>query len=283
MRVSLDTKTEAVVPGLISVVIPTWNSSETIERCLVSLARQTYRNSEIIIVDKLSNDGTASIGRRYAKVLECDLERSEARNFAAEHSCGEFLFFMDSDMSADPCLLQECIDLARRGCDAIIIPEQSVGNSFLARVRAFERSRNYGNTLYEAARFLTRKAFVIAGGYNPSLTAFEDFDLQARLEEKSLSIGRVSKYLCHWEDSLTLGRHLRKKKAYARDAKSYLRLHPEFGLKQLLPTKLLGAARRLGSFRNLSLLAFLGILKVLEAAVSFPEFLRPIGRSGVRF
>ena len=274
MSVSFGTGSRIIEPELVSVVIPTWNSGDTLERCLRSLTDQTYKNYEFVVVDRNSWDDTTKIAGRYAEVLQCDAERSKARNLGAEHSRGGFLLFVDSDMTADPSLVQECVGLARGGCDAVIITEQTIGDSFLARARALERSRNYNSTLYEAARFLTKDSFNTAGRYSSDLVGFEDFDLQARLEKKGFTIGRASGYLYHWEDKLTLGHHLRKKKAYVRAARRYLGLNPERALKQLFPTKLLGAVRDLDSWRKAHLLVGLGFLKTLEIVVCIPEFLK---------
>lgn len=46
---------------LVSVIIPTYNSSSTLEKCLRSIRSQSYKNIEIIIVDKFSNDSTGEI------------------------------------------------------------------------------------------------------------------------------------------------------------------------------------------------------------------------------
>ena len=56
---------------LVSVVIPTYNSEKYIERCLRSIKNQTYKNIEIIIVDKFSTDKTVDIAERHgAKVIQ---------------------------------------------------------------------------------------------------------------------------------------------------------------------------------------------------------------------
>ncbi len=269
---------QGVHSELVSVIVPTRNSDSTLEECLGSIAEQTYRNFEILVVDRNSSDRTIKIAESYAEVFQCDSERSAARNFGAQCSQGSFLFFIDSDMVADKDLFQECVQLAKDGCQAVIIPEKTLGSSFLARVRELERSRNYGNTLYEAARFLTRNAFFGAGQYRAGLVGFEDFDLQSRLEKRALEIGRASKYLFHREDTVTLAEHLRKKRAYAKDARRYLGTEPQRALKQILPTKLIGALQDPDSWRKPHLLAGLWLLKTLEMIACAPEFL---GRTGV--
>ena len=43
---------------MISIIIPTYNHRVALEKCLASIARETYRDYEVIIVDDGSNDGT---------------------------------------------------------------------------------------------------------------------------------------------------------------------------------------------------------------------------------
>ncbi|AEF97132.1 glycosyltransferase family 2 protein [Methanotorris igneus] len=51
--------------NLVSVIIPTYNSEKTIGICLESIKNQTYKNIEIIVVDKFSNDNTVEIAKKY--------------------------------------------------------------------------------------------------------------------------------------------------------------------------------------------------------------------------
>ena len=50
---------------LISVIIPAYNGSETIQRAINSILNQTYTNYEIIVVDDGSNDSTVDILKTY--------------------------------------------------------------------------------------------------------------------------------------------------------------------------------------------------------------------------
>ena len=53
--------------GLVSVVIPVYNSEKTIERCLNSVVSQTYDKLELIVVNDGSTDSTGMILSRIAK------------------------------------------------------------------------------------------------------------------------------------------------------------------------------------------------------------------------
>ena len=50
-----------MIQPLFSIVTITWNAHKTIEATLNSVANQTYKNYEYIVIDGASNDGTINI------------------------------------------------------------------------------------------------------------------------------------------------------------------------------------------------------------------------------
>jgi glycosyltransferase involved in cell wall biosynthesis len=52
---------------LISICIPTYNGEKYLKDCLLSIVSQTYHNTEIIIVDDCSSDGTTAIVEQFMK------------------------------------------------------------------------------------------------------------------------------------------------------------------------------------------------------------------------
>jgi len=87
----------------ISVIIPSYNSSQTIKACLQSLIKQSLE-SEIIVVDDGSKDNTKSIIHSFAKVkllTQTHQGPAAARNLGAQQAKGEILVFVDSDMEFD--------------------------------------------------------------------------------------------------------------------------------------------------------------------------------------
>lgn len=86
---------------LISILIPTFNSELTIEKCLKSLLSQTYENFEILICDCFSNDNTKQIIKKIkdSRIHFYEYEKgvSKQRNFLLNKSRGEYVTFVDSD------------------------------------------------------------------------------------------------------------------------------------------------------------------------------------------
>ena len=84
----------------ISVVIPNYNSADTIGKCLRAVFASKYSNFEVIVVDDFSTDNSVEIIKTFPCRLICLEERSgtsKARNTGAQESAGEFIFFTDAD------------------------------------------------------------------------------------------------------------------------------------------------------------------------------------------
>src|SRR6267154_4926452 len=86
---------------LVSVIIPSFNSSSWIRECIHSVLRQSYSNREIIVVDDGSRDGTPEIVHEFeGKVRLLRLQHigvGAARNAGIQASRGELVAFLDSD------------------------------------------------------------------------------------------------------------------------------------------------------------------------------------------
>lgn len=88
----------------ISIIVPIYNVEEYLERCIVSIINQTYKNLEIILVDDGSPDNSAIICENYAKkderiivVHKKNGGLSAARNSGLKISTGDYVLFVDSD------------------------------------------------------------------------------------------------------------------------------------------------------------------------------------------
>lgn len=86
---------------VVSVVVLTFNSAKYVERCLMSLVRQTFEDFEVLIVDAGSSDNTTAIAATFdARFKWLELPKSDmgaARNHGMRMSQGEYICFLDSD------------------------------------------------------------------------------------------------------------------------------------------------------------------------------------------
>ena len=198
---------------LVSIIVPTYNSSRTLADCLQSINAQTYQYIELIVVDNHSTDDTPSIAKRFSKrIFTKGPERSEQRNFGVTQAKGEFVCIIDSDMLLSPEVIKQCVDVVRQHPDVegIVIPEESFGEGFWAQCKKLERSFYVGVDWMEAARFFNTKTYQKLGGYDPTLVSGEDWDLSQRVAAEA-PLGRIAAFIYHDEVRLKLGRKLGKK------------------------------------------------------------------------
>jgi len=214
---------------LISIIVPTYNSSATLGDCLQSIADQTYDSIELIVVDNNSKDNTKEVAAKFTKhVFNIGPERSAQRNYGVSIAKGDYVAIIDSDMELKPEVISACV--ARVNADpaigGVVIPEESFGKGFWAQCKRLERSFYVGVSWMEAARFYRKDLYVKLGGYNENLISGEDWDLSQRIGAIA-PISRVDQFIMHNEGHLHLARTLKKKYYYAQKFAQYLEANKE--------------------------------------------------------
>lgn len=88
----------------VSVIIPAYNTSEYIARCLDSIINDELKDFEVIVIDDGSTDDTSNIVEQYSSndprvklVKQVNSGQGVARNVGIDHSVGKYLYFVDSD------------------------------------------------------------------------------------------------------------------------------------------------------------------------------------------
>lgn len=208
---------------IVSIIVPTKNSSQVLEACLQSLKAQTYQNIEIIVVDNNSTDDTKAIAEKYTeKVFNEGPERSAQRNYGVEQSQGEYVAIIDSDMQLAEKVIENAVaKIEGDKATGIIIPEESFGQGLWAECKKLERSFYIGISWMEAARFFRKNSYVEAGGYDESMVSGEDWDLSQRMKQFG-NLSRIDDLIFHNEGRISLLRTIRKKFYYAQKFSKYV-------------------------------------------------------------
>lgn len=117
---------------MVSVIVPIYNSSLFLERCIDSIIAQTSKDWELILVDDGSTDNSAEKCRDYANadsrikyIFKENGGVSSARNAGLDAARGEFVMFVDSDDAIAPNTLERVLckqaehnfDCVVWGCD----------------------------------------------------------------------------------------------------------------------------------------------------------------------
>jgi glycosyltransferase involved in cell wall biosynthesis len=90
--------------NLVSILVPVYNTSRYLGKCLDSICNQTYQNLEIIVVNDGSIDGSYAIMKNFAKkdrrikiFSKKNKGLSNTRNFCIKHASGNYILNVDSD------------------------------------------------------------------------------------------------------------------------------------------------------------------------------------------
>lgn len=113
---------------LVSVVIPAYNCSKTIQRCLDSVLSQSHSRLQVVAVDDGSTDGTLACLRAYAardsRLTVVHQENggvSAARNKALTLCEGKYVQFVDSDDSLAPDAVRHMVRRAEEADSDLVI------------------------------------------------------------------------------------------------------------------------------------------------------------------
>lgn len=102
----------------VSILIPVYNASRYIEKCLDSVVAQTYTNLHVAIVDDGSTDNSLAICRRYeskypfVEVFHQDNHGvGYTRNQLLKHIKGECFLFVDADDWIEPDMIEKLVEM----------------------------------------------------------------------------------------------------------------------------------------------------------------------------
>ena len=114
--------------SVVSIIIPAYNCSAYLRRCVDSLLHQTYGSLQIILVDDGSTDGTSEVcdslagsDSRIQVLRKTNGGVSSARNAGIEAARGEYITFCDADDYVNPDHIERLIErMERTACDLAV-------------------------------------------------------------------------------------------------------------------------------------------------------------------
>lgn len=132
----------------VSIIIPVHNSAQYLEKCLASIAAQTYKNIEIILVDDDSTDSSLSIcndfvsreSRAILKPLASNIGAGFTRNAGMELATGEYIVFIDADDFIEFDMIEKLVSSAEKTRVELVI----------ASYRTFEENNRLENRVFDS-------------------------------------------------------------------------------------------------------------------------------------
>jgi GT2 family glycosyltransferase len=195
---------------LISIIVVTWNSASYLPRCLESLATQSFKDFEIVIVDNGSVDGSLTgLEEKYPR-LDIKIERLEtnqgyapANNIGSKLGRGEWLAFLNADAFPSPDWLEQLVSASHQNPEYVCFSSRQImadnikmldGEGDTYHISGMAWRRNYNIPVYDtsepvevfsacgAAMMVRKQDFLDMGGFDETYFAyFEDVDLGFRL------------------------------------------------------------------------------------------------------
>ncbi len=202
----------------ISVIIPTFNRADLLERTLRSVLSQTYRDFEIIIIDDASTDNTQEIIEekfgseikteiiRYFK-NDLNLERSRSRNRGIELAKGEYIASLDDDDVWLPEHLKELLEYMTKNEDVGCVFSMAMfvhdNNSVSVRPHKLQNGKGElyrdicmeGRLALHSIVMFRRHLHEEIGGYSEDINYGEDWEYFSRMA-MCCNIGFIDRITC---------------------------------------------------------------------------------------
>ena len=175
----------------VAVIIPTWNAGRMLQEALESVAAQTVRPTQVVVVDDGSTDDSVDVVSAHPAVALIRQSRcgtAAARNTGIARTDADVVAFLDVDDLWPPRSLSVRIAALREagadGCYGVV--EEFLDPAALSRpVRPRSAARVPGSIL------VTREALARVGGFDESLPGGEGVDWVARFDATGLRWTKV--------------------------------------------------------------------------------------------
>jgi len=226
----------------VSIVVPCYNGGRFLDGLMASLARQTFRDFEVVIVDDGSTDELTlrklaalqnslqnslqdtvqdSLPHQVRVIRQANHGASAARNTGAREARADLLFMLDCDDTIEPTFLAEVVPALRAAPPDVgvaVAHMRLIGAETGVARRYFNRfDLLFTNTLSPGI-VIRKDSWRAAGGYDETMRdGYEDWDFSLRLAEAGYRAIEIAKplYIYHVASddaghSLSSGVHARR-------------------------------------------------------------------------
>ncbi|OOQ57225.1 hypothetical protein BC343_16310 [Mucilaginibacter pedocola] len=216
---------------MISIIIPCYNAENFVARAIKSALEQTYRETEIILVDNNSQDNTKAVLEGFCNqypdkitVLEQPKKGGgAARNMGLHHAKGTWIQFLDADDEILPDKLERQVKLIAKESPQLIVGNfDRVINAKGLKLRVSKKpnSKNIWHGLITARLGITsanlweKKAVSAVSGWDERLSSSQEYDLIFRMLQNNakvaFDIARTSALIHYGAGSITRSKNTEK-------------------------------------------------------------------------
>lgn len=194
----------------VTIIIPTLNRPKALTTVLMCIEKLTTKPKEILIINQGGDLGDLDeIWKDRLPIIwftqNC-ANPSAARNLGIKNASGDWILFLDDDVSFEPDLLDKYLsvfsELAFDACNgSVITPKESITDipipenesRFIGLWSSLSSYRSYSGSIRIvgtcSANLLVRKSVLVdIGGFDERLTRFEDVELGIRISQAGYNL-----------------------------------------------------------------------------------------------
>ena len=180
----------------VSVIIPTYNRWQVLQRAIDSVLAQSTAADEIIVVDDGSTDNTRDLllgtyGEHIRVVSQPNKGVSAARNAGLKISSGDWIALLDSDDEWLPDKLRLQIQVLEQDRSCVLCHTDEIWVRNGIRVNPMNKHKKSGGDIFDqclplcaispSSVLIKKEIFDTVGMFDESLPACEDYDLWLRI------------------------------------------------------------------------------------------------------
>lgn len=225
----------------ISVIITVKNASDAISACLSGFLDQTVI-PEIIIVGPNKDLEKIKKSLNRSKIIGIQFidyygDKNGARNIGFRESAGDFVLYVDQDMTPQTNLMENCMKMLK-DFDAIIIPEKGTGGvGFLEKVHSLEKELVMEDSDALTPRLFRRSMFKNGDmPFDRKFGILDEWGFNLKLKSKNPRIGIAESFFTVAVD-LTLLEEMKKNFKKGLWIRNLMAADKEEGLRRINPVK----------------------------------------------
>ena len=183
----------------VSVIIPTLNRINTLQRAIDSVIAQSFESIEIIVVDNGSSDGSVKMLKKYYPIVKLIHEHkvgvSAARNKGIKYASNPWIAFLDSDDAWDQKKLEKQVNHLHNSHDKYrLIHTNEIWIRNGKQINQMKKHQKFGGYIFNqclslccispSSVLIDRSIFDDMGLFNENFPVCEDYDMWLRICSK---------------------------------------------------------------------------------------------------
>ena len=183
----------------VSVIIPTLNRINTLQRAIDSVIAQSFKSIEIIVVDNGSSDGSVKMLKKYYPTVKVIHEHkvgvSASRNKGIKYASNPWIAFLDSDDAWDQKKLEKQVNHLHNSHDKYrLIHTNEIWIRNGKKINQMKKHQKFGGYIFNeclslccvspSSVLIDRSIFDDMGLFNENLPVCEDYDMWLRICSK---------------------------------------------------------------------------------------------------